>query len=537
MKGLQATLLALSISVAGLSSVSAQDASSRIINGTEAAEGSWPFIAALVMKDADPYQGQFCGASFIGERYILTAAHCTEGLESQDIDVVVGSSDLSASDVEGSRYAVKHIYTHESYVSASSGHDIAVIELSEAASKVAIPLADQFLRNDLPTGESLTVMGWGNQNNQSDQFVSSSKLHQVNVPLVSQSVCRTASHPLYRSIGDDAFCAGFPQGGYDSCQGDSGGPIVVNHGGTTKQLGIVSWGIGCADENAYGVYTNLSHFTDWIATATGGFSYNQQKDLGVKPPGSNTHTFDYTNNTDVAIKISNIFETSGLAVQNSNCSNLLVGETCQVTVDFNVTKLDFDSINIELTTDHPLYSKVKSKASFIGATTAMQSVSSLVDITNSGVFNTAQWESRDGYIASSEIGDNEKTALIIEGVPRGRLTIQIGVSTESDADFMKLYANGTQVAQMSGELVESQDIYLSKKLNTIVVFYEKDLSLSRGTDDVRLLDFQLTESSDSSQGGDNVARSSSSGGTFGLYGLFMIFGFTVLRSIRSRITK
>ncbi|NOH97914.1 serine protease [Vibrio sp. 99-70-13A1] len=537
MKGLQATLLAIGISVAGLSSVSAQDTSSRIINGTEAAEGSWPFIAALVMKGADPYQGQFCGASFIGERYILTAAHCTEGMEAEDIDVVIGSSDLSASNVESSRFAVKHIYTHESYVSASSGHDIAVIELSESATKVSVPLADQYLRNDLPTGESLTVMGWGNQNNQSDQFVSSSKLHQVNVPLVAQNVCRAATHPAYRSIGDDAFCAGFPQGGYDSCQGDSGGPIVVNNGGVTEQLGIVSWGIGCADEDAYGVYTNLSYFTNWITSATGGLSYNQQTDLGVKAPGSNSHTFDYTNNTDVAIKISNIAETSGLAVQSSNCSNLLVGETCQVTVDFNVTKLDFDSINIELSTDHPLYSKVKSRASFIGATAANQSASSLVDITNSGVFNTAPWESRDGYIVSPQIGNSEKTALIIEGIPRGELTIQIGVSSESYSDVMKLYVNGTQVDQMSGESVESKVAFLSQKLNTVMVAYEKDASLSRGTDDVRLLDFQLRESSDSSQGGDNVARSSSSGGTFGLYGLFMIFGFTALRSIRSRTTK
>ena len=72
---------------------------------------------------------------------------------------------------------------------------------------------------------------------------------------------------------------------------------------------------------------------------------------------------------------------------------------------------------IELSTDHPLYSKVKSRASFIGATAANQSASSLVDITNSGVFNTAPWESLDGYIVSPQIGNSEKTALIIEGIP------------------------------------------------------------------------------------------------------------------------
>ena len=50
------------------------------------------------------------------------------------------------------------------------------------------------------------------------------------------------------------LCAGSP--GKDSCQGDSGGPLydVEND----ALVGIVSWGLGCADDSHPGVYANIA---------------------------------------------------------------------------------------------------------------------------------------------------------------------------------------------------------------------------------------------------------------------------------------
>jgi secreted trypsin-like serine protease len=78
-------------------------------------------------------------------------------------------------------------------------------------------------------------------------------------------------------ITENMFCAGRPEGGKDSCQGDSGGfigvPVPASPGNTTTNggakphvsLGVVSWGIGCAQPNLFGVYTRVSKYTEWLA--------------------------------------------------------------------------------------------------------------------------------------------------------------------------------------------------------------------------------------------------------------------------------
>ena len=48
-------------------------------------------------------------------------------------------------------------------------------------------------------------------------------------------------------------------------QGDSGGPLVAtDDDGTVQVIGIVSWGLNCAEKNAPGAYTNVLKYKTFI---------------------------------------------------------------------------------------------------------------------------------------------------------------------------------------------------------------------------------------------------------------------------------
>ena len=66
------------------------------------------------------------------------------------------------------------------------------------------------------------------------------------------------------------ICAGLDAGGKDSCQGDSGGPMVTQENGRHAQIGVVSWGIGCASPNYPGVYARVTSVKSWIQSIASG---------------------------------------------------------------------------------------------------------------------------------------------------------------------------------------------------------------------------------------------------------------------------
>ncbi|PMO95649.1 serine protease [Vibrio splendidus] len=538
MKIVQAKWLSLGVCVVSLSSTSVlADVSARIINGKEATQENWPFMAALVSRNVNAYDGQFCGASFIGERYVLTAAHCVKGNGREDLDVVIGVSNLSASQAAQHRYAVDNIYVHEYYNSVATGNDIAIIELVEKPAESVVNLVDGYVRGNLNDGQMLTVMGWGDQD-ASDGYSSKSELYQVNVPLVNQYQCNTVPYSGYSSIGSDAFCAGYSDGGYDSCQGDSGGPIVVSTNGTYEQLGIVSWGKGCAEANAYGVYTNISHFDDWIDEQQSGLSYRQIEMLGAKLLAPISHTFEFINKSDQNITVNRVYPISGndTVITDNGCSILTAGQSCEVVVSYDLNSIGEHEFGINVETDS-LLGTVTSTASVIGARSVTNTVNSYVNVPNSGIYNTQAWITEGNSLASPSISHGVSTALIVEGIPAGTVSFDLTASSEADYDFVEVYSNGQKFDSVSGEFSGSVNLPLVRDAdNSFMITYVKDSSGSSGSDRVTITNFAYTDEIkiSKSEGTQNAKSSGGgSGGSLAWHWLLVLFGGLIARKLPS----
>jgi secreted trypsin-like serine protease len=253
---------------------------SAIVGGTEPELGSFPFLVGLAIG---PYM---CGGSLIAKKYVLTAAHCVDGYTGVEnagqLYLYFGAHDSSWNDatiVRGVVQATKH----PDYDSYSMVNDVAIVELDQAVDTIT-PVQLQptpFASNHDFTGSNeATIMGWGTVYSDGPM---PDVLQYAAVDLVSAEMCGSSAYDYGAGlIFDDMLCA--EKSGIDSCQGDSGGPMMLGD----TQVGVVSWGYGCASAGLPGVYASVGSHFDWINDMVGGdlsTSSNDEQHWGpCQPP-------------------------------------------------------------------------------------------------------------------------------------------------------------------------------------------------------------------------------------------------------------
>eukprot|EP00192_Tetraselmis_astigmatica_P003225 CAMPEP_0117674750 /NCGR_PEP_ID=MMETSP0804-20121206/15212_1 /TAXON_ID=1074897 /ORGANISM="Tetraselmis astigmatica, Strain CCMP880" /LENGTH=559 /DNA_ID=CAMNT_0005483655 /DNA_START=132 /DNA_END=1811 /DNA_ORIENTATION=+ len=238
----------------------------RIIGGVEASPGRYPY---MVFVQGCTSLGCFsCGGSLIAPNVVLTAAHCNGDSQT----VFIGGSNLIHDEFD--EIPVKNAYEHPMYDPVSIKNDVLILELERESEEVPIILDKQGSQDgvDLPQSGNpgkldLTVAGWG----VTEAGGGSDTLREVKVDYMTHGDCKAA----YGSdmVTADMMCAA--AAGKDSCQGDSGGPLFVkdkdDEGNYLKdvQVGIVSWGFGCADPSFPGVYSRVSVAMQFIDETLG----------------------------------------------------------------------------------------------------------------------------------------------------------------------------------------------------------------------------------------------------------------------------
>jgi secreted trypsin-like serine protease len=220
-----------------------------VVGGDLAPQGRFPWVVRLSMG---------CGGSMITPKVVLTAGHCVSGSgPTKDIKVTAGVADLKSAKALTARSV--RVIRAAGFQSETKGDDWALVKLDRALDLPTLDLVGEAM----PAGP-YTIMGWGLTSETGDK--QQTRLRYATVPAVADDACAKAYLKAdVELVKSDSLCAG--RKGVDTCQGDSGGPMVAKVGPRWVQVGIVSWGYGCARDGYPGVYTQVGTFRPAIKAA------------------------------------------------------------------------------------------------------------------------------------------------------------------------------------------------------------------------------------------------------------------------------
>jgi len=229
---------------------------SRIVGGEEAPADTYPWFARSVYKGNAGWVG--CGGTLITPEFVLTAGHCpaNKNQHGYQIAALCPEEDDNCGQEGLEYFDIEEVIPHPNYSGVSN--DMKLIHLKGKSTNTPADIDLQNIASNYNAGDDLLwAIGFG-ATSQGGGYPN--KLRHVQLKYVTDQKCDSMYSVEGYSIDENELCC--RDTGKDSCQGDSGGPLFDRE--NNKLVGVVSWGIGCAQAAFPGVYAQVGSHIPWI---------------------------------------------------------------------------------------------------------------------------------------------------------------------------------------------------------------------------------------------------------------------------------
>mmetsp|Transcript_9052 Transcript_9052/g.13902 ORF Transcript_9052/g.13902 Transcript_9052/m.13902 type:complete len:949 (-) Transcript_9052:79-2925(-) len=241
----------------------AQSVAPKIVDGTTAAQGRYPYMVAL--RETKGRRYIFCAGTLITPDIVLTAAHCRQIL-AENVEVLVNpfNNVIASAETQIIQVAEQIVHPEFGKVEGSQwANDVMILKLE-------IPVENPYVMklNNNPnvpiSQQGMDVLGWGTRV-EGEWNPSNVLLEQGGLFPVNNQVCNDS----YKASGIDVLNGMLCADNDRSCQGDSGGPLLIKGSSYAAdvQVGIISWAIGCGSKDYPGVHARVSFHYNFIVTA------------------------------------------------------------------------------------------------------------------------------------------------------------------------------------------------------------------------------------------------------------------------------
>ncbi|XP_051503691.1 complement factor D-like [Myxocyprinus asiaticus] len=228
-----------------------------ITGGNEAVAHSRPYMASLQWNGKHE-----CGGFLISSQWVMSAAHCFQDGRDSGFKVVLGAHSLSRAEGTKQNMDVSAVYKHPGFSMSNYDNDIALIKLNMPITETDAVKPVKFQReggDDPEKNAAVDTAGWGSLNNLGRR---PDKLQELIITVLERMLCGRADFYGWK-FTSNMLCAA--EKIKDTCDGDSGGPLLYKG----IAVGITSnGGKKCGSSRKPGLYTIISHYTQWIDHTT-----------------------------------------------------------------------------------------------------------------------------------------------------------------------------------------------------------------------------------------------------------------------------